>query len=47
MAVADRNGLPVAVGIASGERGEVALVHDVLEQRFVDELPANLIGDKA
>jgi len=47
MAVADRNGLPVAVGIASGERGETTLVEETLEQRFVDELPANLIGDTA
>ena len=47
MAVADGNGLPVAVGIASGERGEVSLVHDVLEQRFIDETPENLIGDAA
>lgn len=47
MAVADGNGLPIAVGIASGERGEVSLVHEVLEQKFVDELPVNLIGDAA
>ena len=47
MAVADGNGLPVAVGIASGERGETTLVEETLEQRFVDELPENLIGDAA
>jgi transposase len=47
MAVADGNGLPLAVGIASGERGETTLVEETLEQRFVDELPENLIGDAA
>lgn len=47
MAVADGNGLPIAVGIASGERGEVTLVEDTLEQRFIDDLPDRLIGDAA
>lgn len=47
MAVADGNGLPLAVGIASGERAEVALVEETLERSFVDELPENLIGDAA
>jgi transposase len=47
MAVADRHGLPLAVGIASGQRHEAPLVVEVLEQRFVDELPDRLIGDKA
>lgn len=47
MAVADGNGLPIAVGIASGERGETTLVEETLEQRFTDELPENLIGDTA
>lgn len=46
MAVADRNGLPVAVGIAGGQRHEAPLVVGTLAQRFVDELPENLIGDK-
>ena len=47
MAVADGNGLPLAVGIASGEQAEVTLVEDVLERRFVDEYPQRLIGDRA
>jgi transposase len=47
MAVADRHGLPIAVGIASGERHETKLVLDTLEARFVKQLPEKLIGDKA
>ena len=47
MAVADRHGLPVAVGIASGQRAEVRLVEDTLEQRFTKDLPEKLIGDMA
>ena len=47
MAVADRHGLPIAVGIASGERHETNLVLDTLEGRFVNELPKKLIGDRA
>ena len=47
MAVADGNGLPLAVGIASGERAEVTLVEETLDNCFVDELPVNLIGDAA
>lgn len=47
MAVADRHGLPIAVGIASGERHETKLVLDTLEGRFVNELPKKLIGDRA
>jgi transposase len=47
MAVADGNGLPIAVGIASGECGEVTLVEETLEQRFIDDVPERLIGDAA
>ncbi len=47
MAVADRSGLPVAVGIASGERNEQRLVAETLNARFVDALPIKLIGDRA
>ena len=43
MAVADRHGLPVACGIASGQRNEVGLVHETLAERFVEELPERLI----
>ena len=47
MAVADGNGLPIACGIASGERAECQLVSDTLRQRFVRPLPRRLIGDMA
>jgi transposase len=47
MAVADRNGLPVAVSTDSASPAEVKLVTQTLEQRFVTEVPERLIGDKA
>jgi transposase len=47
MAMADRHGLPVACGIASGQRHEAQLVKGLLDSRFVEEKPQNLIGDKA
>jgi transposase len=47
MAVADGNGLPIACGIASGERAECRLVVDTINQRFVAPLPERLIGDMA
>jgi transposase len=47
MAVADRHGLPVALGIASGERHETRNVIETLKARFVRPLPKRLIGDKA
>jgi transposase len=47
MAVADRNGLPIAIGIASGQRHEAKLVVDTLRQRFLKRLPERLIGDRA
>ncbi len=47
MAVADRHGLPVAVGIASGERHETKLVEATLDARFVKPQPKKLIGDRA
>jgi transposase len=47
MAVADRHGLPIACGIAGGQRHEAPLVVETLDNRFVDELPERLIGDKA
>ena len=47
MAVADRNGLPLACGIASGPRHEQKLVVETLKARFVRALPKILIGDKA
>ncbi len=47
MAVADRNGLPLACWIASGPRHEAKLVVDTLKARFIRALPRKLIGDKA
>ena len=47
MAIADRSGLPISATIASGERHEVRLVEEALEQRFTEEKPERLIGDKA
>ena len=47
MAVADRHGLPIAIGIASGERHEAKLVLETLRQRFLKKLPKRLIGDRA
>jgi len=47
MAVADRGGLPVAVCIASASPHEVTLVEKTLSERFLQELPERLIGDRA
>ena len=47
MAMADRNGLPLAVWIAPGQRGETTLVQDTLRGRFLKNLPLRLIGDRA
>jgi len=47
MAVADRNGLPLAVCTDSASPAEVKLVAQTLEQRFIAEVPERLIGDKA
>lgn len=38
------SGLPVAIGIASGQRHETQLVLDTLRARFVKPLPERLIG---
>ena len=47
MAMADRHGLPIAIGIASGERHETKLVVETLQSRFVGPVPVRLIGDRA
>jgi transposase len=46
MAIGDRHGLPVAVHVASASPHEVTLVDATLAARFLDELPARLIGDR-
>jgi transposase len=47
MAIADRSGLPLAVCISSASPHEVTLVEEVLDNRFIEEAPVRLIGDKA
>jgi hypothetical protein len=47
MAVADRQGLPIAVHVESATPHEVTLVRATLATRFVRLLPARLIGDNA
>lgn len=47
MAIADGNGLPVAICVESASPHEVKLVEATLDAMFVDEMPERLIGDKA
>lgn len=47
MAVANRDGAPVAVHIESASPAEVRLVQVTLEGRFTAKKPERLIGDKA
>ncbi len=47
MAIANKDGLPLAFHIASGNRHDVALTEPTLDAAFVDELPPRLIADRA
>src|ERR1019366_2751084 len=47
MAIAERRGLPVAVGIASASPHETRLVETTVEQRFTAATPGCMIGDRA
>lgn len=47
MAVADRAGLPLAVHTESAAPHEVRLVRETPVERFTDDAPERLIGDKA
>jgi transposase len=47
MAVADGNGLPLAIGIGSASPHEVKLIEAVLDDSILDELPDCVVGDKA
>lgn len=47
MAIADRNGLPLALYLASGNRYDSVLTERTLDAAFVAELPPRLIGDRA
>jgi transposase len=47
MAIADSNGLPLALYLASGNRYDSVLTERTLDAAFVAELPPRLIGDRA
>ena len=47
MAIVDRDGLPVAITIAPGNRHDSILTQRTLETAFVDKLVPRMIGDKA
>jgi hypothetical protein len=47
MAIADRQGRPVAVHLESATPHEVTLVYATLAERFVSQLPVRLVGDNA
>jgi transposase len=47
MAVADGNGLPLAICTERASPAEVKLVSRTLEQRFIADVPQRLVGDKA
>lgn len=47
MGLTDARGLPIAIDTSSASPHEVTLVDDTLDACFLEELPANVIGDKA
>jgi transposase len=47
MAITDAGGVVLSIGIESASPHEITLVEKTLEQRFVEEVPEKLIGDKA
>jgi transposase len=47
MAVADGAGAPIAVHTASASPHEVTLAENTVEQRFTEDAPERLIGDRA
>ncbi len=47
MAVTDAGGVVLSVLLQSASPHEVTLVEQTLEERFVDDVPERLIGDKA
>jgi transposase len=46
MAISDGHGLPLAIHVASASPHEIRLVDATLAARFVQALPARLIGDR-
>ena len=47
MAVADSSGTPIAIHTASASPHELTLIEGTIEQRFTEDLPERLIGDRA
>lgn len=47
MGMADGQGLPLAVAVASASPHEVKLVDSTLHNQFVEQSPQRLIGDRA
>ncbi len=47
MAITDAGGVVLSARIESASHHEVTLAEKTLEDRFVDELPEKLIGDRA
>lgn len=47
MAVADGSGLPLALHTTSASPHEVTLVRDTLKERFLEDKPERMIGDRA
>ncbi len=47
MAIADRNGLPLALYLDGGNRFDSVLTERTLDAAFVAKLPPRLIGDRA
>ena len=47
MVIADRAGLPIAVGIASASPHEVTLAEETIDNGFLPHAPQRLIGDRA
>ena len=47
MAITDAGGAVLSVSVESASPHEVTLVETTLEERFIEELPERLIGDKA
>jgi len=47
MAIADSNGLPIAIHATSASPAEVTLVEETLEQGLSTNAPERLIGDRA
>jgi transposase len=47
MAIADGSSLPISVHAASASPHELTLVGEALSERFIEECPSKLVGDRA